>query len=204
MNFLAHIYLSGDDDRQLKLGNFMADSIKGKAYKTYPLSYQKGILLHRKIDSFSDTHPETFKSKHRLFPEFRHYSGVIVDVLYDHFLAKHWNRYHPQNLKTYVDDFYQSMADNFDDLPPNVQRFYPVMVRENWLYNYRTIEGIQHILQQMSRRLKHSVQLDKAIPNFKHNYTRYQAEFSTFFEAIRLYCAEEKVKLNTLNAATNL
>ena len=88
MNYLAHIYLSGDDDPLLKIGNFIADSVKGKAFKKYPQAIQNGIKLHREIDTFTDSHPIVFESKHRLFKKSRHYSSVIVDVLYDHFLAK--------------------------------------------------------------------------------------------------------------------
>ena len=89
MNFLAHIYLSGNNDL-LKIGNFMADSIRGNSYENYPEEIKKGILLHRSIDSFTDMHPVYRKSKHRLHEKYGHYSGVIMDIFYDHFLAKNW------------------------------------------------------------------------------------------------------------------
>ena len=89
MNFLAHIYLSGDDP-ELKIGNFIADAVKGKKYTTYPQKIQEGIILHRKIDSFTDAHPIVKKSASRLFSKYGHYNSVIVDILYDHFLAKNW------------------------------------------------------------------------------------------------------------------
>jgi acyl carrier protein phosphodiesterase len=92
MNFLAHIYLSGDNDL-LKIGNFMADSIRGNQYLQYPDEIKKGILLHRFIDTFTDAHLIYRKSKHRLHEKYGHYSGVIMDIVYDHFLAKNWNHY---------------------------------------------------------------------------------------------------------------
>ena len=104
MNFLAHIYLSGDDD-QIKIGNFMADSIRGHSYENYPSDIKKGILLHRAIDSFTDMHPIYRKSKHRLHEKYGHYSGVIMDIFYDHFLAKNWIKYSDENLEDYAENF---------------------------------------------------------------------------------------------------
>ncbi len=92
MNFLAHIYLSGNDT-DLIIGNFIADGIKGKKYKKFSPGIQKGILLHREIDTFTDAHPIVRQSTKRLHKNYGHYSGIIVDILYDHFLAKNWSRY---------------------------------------------------------------------------------------------------------------
>ena len=115
MNFLAHIYLSGDNDF-IKIGNFMADSIKGDHYNNYPEYIRKGILLHRSIDSFTDLHPVFRKSKHRLHDRYGHYSGVIMDIFYDHFLAKNWSNYNNITLEKYVFNFYQLLEQNFDIL----------------------------------------------------------------------------------------
>ena len=87
MNYLAHIYLSNEEE-EITLGNFIADGVKGKKYVQFPLGIQQGILLHRAIDSFTDAHPIVRKSTKRLHKKYGHYSGVIVDILYDHFLAK--------------------------------------------------------------------------------------------------------------------
>jgi acyl carrier protein phosphodiesterase len=104
MNFLAHIYLSGNDNL-LKIGNFMADSIRGNHYLDYPDSLRKGILLHRHIDTFTDSHPIYRKSKHRLHSKYGHYSGVIMDIVYDHFLSKNWSVYSNEKLEDYADEF---------------------------------------------------------------------------------------------------
>ena len=105
MNFLAHIYLSGTDEG-VKIGNFMADSIRGRQYESYPKAIMKGILLHRAIDSFTDNHPIYRKSKHRLHEKYGHYSGVIMDIVYDHFLAKNWASYSDELLENYAQNFY--------------------------------------------------------------------------------------------------
>jgi acyl carrier protein phosphodiesterase len=92
MNFLAHLHLSGNNPN-IMLGNFMGDFVKGKSYRQqYEPEIIKGIELHRSIDEFTDSHPVVTESKNRLRPTYRHYSGVIVDVFYDHFLAANWNQ----------------------------------------------------------------------------------------------------------------
>jgi len=195
MNYLAHIYLSGENN-ELKIGNFIADSVKGKNYKKYPEIIQQGILLHRKIDSFTDSHPTVFKSTHRLFPIYSHYASVIIDVLYDHFLAKNWKKYHNSSLAVYVDEFYYLLKTNFEVLPKRVQNFYPYMVSQNWLLNYATIEGIEQILFQMNGRVKSKIQLHHSIKEFKEDYTLFEAEFTSFFEELIQFSENERKNFN--------
>lgn len=192
MNFLAHIYLSGKDE-ELILGNFIADSIKGKKYLKYPNGIQKGILLHRAIDSFTDTHPVVRKSTARLFKNFSHYSGVIVDIYYDHFLAAKWDEYSAIPLENFVSQFYLLLQNNFEILPPNVQNFLPYMIRENWLLSYANLEGIAKILFQMNRRTRNVSQMDLAVNDLKEHYEDFQAEFEAFFPDLKSFC-EEKIK----------
>lgn len=194
MNYLAHIYLSGTNEA-VKIGNFMADSIKGKTYLEYPEIFQKGILLHREIDSFTDGHPTVYKSAHRLFEDYGHYNTVITDVLYDHFLAKNWALYHPQKLRDYVTNFYKLLEENFEVLPNNVQNFYPYMVAQNWLLSYAEIEGIQNILKQMNGRVKTNVQLQHAVKELKLYYPEFEAEFTSFFAELESFVAKKKKEL---------
>ena len=84
MNFLAHIYLSGEDT-PLMIGNFIGDFVKGNEYKNFPADIQNGVLLHREIDSYTDSHEIVLESKKRLREKYRHYSGVITDIFYDHY-----------------------------------------------------------------------------------------------------------------------
>ncbi|HKL36310.1 MAG TPA: acyl carrier protein phosphodiesterase [Salegentibacter sp.] len=186
MNFLAHIYLSGDND-QLKIGNFIADSIKGKNYTHYSKEIQKGIVLHRAIDTFTDTHPIVRKSVSRLFDRYGHYSRIIVDILYDHFLAANWKDYSDIPLKTYTEDFYKLLQHNFEILPKPVQNFLPYMVADNWLYNYRKIEGIEKILFQMNRRIKYRTKMHLAVEELREYYEEFEEEFKRFFEELRAY-----------------
>lgn len=193
MNFLAHIYLSGDNE-ELKIGNFIADSVKGKQYLEYPPGIIDGIVLHRSIDTFTDTHPIVSRSVERLFERYGHYSRVIVDILYDHFLAANWKDYSDIPLKIYTEDFYKLLQDNFKILPKQVQNFLPYMVADNWLYNYRKIEGIEKILFQMNRRIKYRAKMHLAVEELREFYEEFEDEFNRFFEELRAYV---KVEINS-------
>ncbi len=183
MNFLAHIFLSGDDDL-LKIGNFMADSIKGRKYLKYPPRIQDGIVLHRAIDFYTDTHPIFRKSLQRLFPIYGHYSGIIVDIFYDHFLAANWEDYCDIPLKEYSEDFYRLLRENLKLLPPKVLNFLPFMIEDNWLYSYREIEGIKKVLNGMNRRTGKKSGMDKAVKELEEFYTDFEREFRLFFEEL--------------------
>ncbi|WP_299610504.1 acyl carrier protein phosphodiesterase [uncultured Aquimarina sp.] len=190
MNFLAHIYLSGDDD-ELKIGNFIADSVKGKKFSQFPNQVQKGITLHRKIDSYTDSHPIVRKSVLRLFPKYGHYSSVIVDILYDHFLAAYWNEFSITPLEIYVADFYKLLETNYEILPKRVQDFLPYMFRDNWLLSYATIPGIGRILYQMNHRTKNRSKMNFAVIELEKYYSDFEKEFRTFFEELELFTKNE-------------
>lgn len=194
MNFLAHIYLSGDDEGII-IGNFIADSIKGKKYASYPESIQKGILLHRAIDSFTDQHEIVRKSTKRLHKYHGHYSGVIVDMFYDHFLAKHWEKYSSLPLETFVDNFYTLIKANFELLPATIQRMIPHMVSNNWLVSYRSLDGIANILGQMNKRAKGNSHMDTAILDLENHYRAFEQEFLDFFEALRVFTSHKLKEL---------
>ena len=194
MNFLAHIYLSGDNDL-LKIGNFMADSVRGNRYLEYPDELRKGILLHRYIDTFTDAHPIYRKSKHRFHEKYGHYAGVIMDIVYDHFLAKNWNSYFNENLEVYAENFYILMQSNFDILTPKTQNLLPYMIDQNWLVQYASSEGLEMILFQMDYRTKHRVNMQEAIVEVQLYYTELETEFTLFFEELQLHCQQKLIEL---------
>ncbi|VXB65497.1 ACP phosphodiesterase [Flavobacterium sp. 9AF] len=184
MNFLAHIYLSGDNDL-IKIGNFMADGIKGDDYKNYSTDLRKGILLHRAIDSYTDSHPIFRKSKHRLHEHYGHYSGVIMDIFYDHFLAKNWSLYSDIPLSQYVFNFYKLLENNFDILTLRIQKMFPSMVKENWLVSYADIYGLNKILYQMDYRTQFQSKMQYATNELREYYEDFESEFFIFFEDIQ-------------------
>ena len=195
MNFLAHIYLSGNNDL-LKIGNFMADSIRGNSYENYPEEIKKGILLHRSIDSFTDMHPVYRKSKHRLHEKYGHYSGVIMDIFYDHFLAKNWANYSNKKLEDYADEFYQLLQDNYDLLTDKIQGMMPYMIARNWLVSYASISGLEMILFQMDHRTKNRVAMHESIVELQEFYLEFETEFTQFFMELQEHCQQKIHELN--------
>lgn len=194
MNFLAHIYLSGDNEL-IKIGNFMADGIHGKHFDVFPIAIQKGIILHRSIDTFTDAHPIFRQSTKRLHANYHHYSGIIVDIFYDHFLAKNWSNYSNERLEDYSERFYQSLRDNFNDLTVKTQKMMPYLITYNWLLSYQTIEGIESVLTKMDTRMKYDSNMRFAISELKAFYSDFESEFTTFFEDLIVH---SNLKLKTL------
>jgi len=176
MNYLAHIFLSGGQP-DIMIGNFIADSIKGSKYSSYPAEIQKGILLHRQIDTTTDAHPAFRQSTKRLHKNYGHYSGIIVDIFYDHFLAKNWSEYSDIPLADYIQSFYKLLRDNFEILPANIQKIAPIMMEGNWLLIYAELEGIDRVLAGMNRRTKNRSGMDKAGQELKEFYTLFEADF---------------------------
>jgi len=196
MNFLAHIYLSGNNE-SITIGNFIADGIRGKKYKEYPKDIQIGILLHRNIDTFTDAHKTVKESTKRLHKNYGHYSGVIVDILYDHFLAKNWVNYSTVPLDKYIDNFYDTLENNFEILPPRIQKMMPYMIADNWLLSYASIEGIAKVLEGMNRRTKNKSQMNLAVNELQEFYNEFEDEFTRFFEELVQFSKEKLSQLQT-------
>lgn len=190
MNFLAHIFLSGEDEERI-IGNFIADSVKGKKHLQYPEGVKNGIILHRAIDFYTDTHPTVRKSKARLFKRYGHYNGVIVDILYDHFLAADWSSYSPVPLKEFVNGFYQMLQQHFEILPKPVQQFLPFMIKDNWLLSYATVDGIGKILYQMDQRTGKRSKMNFAVTELEEHYSEFKAEFTSFFSELQDFSGEK-------------
>jgi acyl carrier protein phosphodiesterase len=194
MNFLAHIYLSGDNDL-IKIGNFMADGIRGKHFENYPLEIQKGIKLHRFIDTYTDAHLVFRKSTKRLHQNYHHYAGVIVDVFYDHFLAKNWSNYSSETLVDFTENFYQSLRDNYDFLSERTKGMMPYMIEYNWLVSYQTVEGISRILTQMDSRTKNESKMRFSPNELIEYYTEFEQDFTSFFEDVKIQSQQKLVSL---------
>ena len=185
LNFLAHIYLSGENDF-LKIGNFIADTVRGKQYLEYPQAIQQGILLHRKIDSFTDQHPIFRMSKKRIFLIFGHYSGVIVDIYYDYFLAKNWHYFSDVSLSEYTNEFYRLLLQHQNLFNEKANLLISHMIKDNWLESYQTLKGIESIFFQMDKRTGFISKMKLATNVLQENETTFEKEFFIFFKEIQL------------------
>ncbi len=194
MNFLSHLYLSPNNSEVI-IGNFVADHIRGNKFKHYSEDIQKGIFLHRKIDTFTDIHEIVKVSKRRLNKRYGHYGGVIIDVFYDHFLAKNWDSYSQIPLNVFSQSIYALLLKNRENLPEKTQELLPYMIQYDWLYNYQFLDGIQDVLHGMNRRTKGKSQMHLAIEDLELHYTELENDFKTFFKEINQYITLEIQKL---------
>lgn len=194
MNFLAHLYLS-ENHTDVMIGNFIADHIKGNQFKHMPTDIKKGILLHRQIDYYTDTHPIVKQSKRRLNPIHRHYKGVIIDVFYDHFLAKNWSTYSQIPLEIYTTAVYKLLQKEKALLPEKTKTLLPYMVQYNWLYNYQFTDGIQDVLNGMDRRTKTKTFLHLATEDLEKHHKEFNQDFTAFFTDIIAFSNQKRNEL---------
>lgn len=194
MNFLAHLLLSNDDD-DLMIGNFIADSVRSVEWDGFDPRVVEGIKLHHKIDFFTDNHPVVEETKIRLRPRHGKYSPVVSDILYDHFLARNFMDYHNMPLKTFTENCYALFHRRWDELPAPVQRMLPYMEAGNWLLNYGNREGLQRVFNGMSRRASFDNAMDRATEDVFEEYDLYEKEFRTFFPLLRDYVNGEIANL---------
>ncbi|MCQ2973825.1 MAG: ACP phosphodiesterase [Bacteroidales bacterium] len=187
MNFLAHIFLSGDS-ALIKVGNFVGDWVKGSMISInakYPPEMAKGIRMHRYIDNFTDTNDIVINSIYRFKPILGRYAGVAIDVIYDHFLAKNWNQYSNISLDNFVNTFYEYCIQYFDILPKNLQPLIPHLIISNRLKSYETIKGISAAFKTMECQTSFPKKTNDIIEILKINYTDIENEFGEFFEIIQ-------------------
>jgi acyl carrier protein phosphodiesterase len=190
LNYLAHSFLSFNNP-DLIIGNYIADSIQGNRFDGLTDTIINGIKLHRKIDSFTDSHPIYLTSKHRFSKEFDKYSGVLMDIIYDHYLAKNFSLYSPITLQQHSNHVYALLKSNFEYLPEPAKRFYDYMTDRNVLFHYSTIEGIETVLTHLSHRIRNRYELQLAIPILENNYAEIEEEFFVFFDELQDFCKSQ-------------
>ncbi len=185
MNFLAHLYLSGNQPKVM-VGNFIGDFVKGRnlASKFEPLVVT-GIELHRGIDHFTDTHKIVQQSKKRLAGKYRHYSGVIVDVFYDHFLSSKWSSYSNEPVTTFASNTYKTLKEHDAILPDEVKGFLPYMIKQNWLVAYGTLDGISQALHGIARRTPYESNMEKSVADLTEHYESFAEDFTAFFPQLK-------------------
>jgi len=191
MNFLAHLFLSGESEK-IMVGNFMADYVKGRKHENYKTEIQKGILLHRSIDFYTDTHPLVSQSGQYFKVVYRKYSSVLTDVIYDHFLAKNWALYHQQALPIFVSRCHEVLIKNYLVLPNQVKLFLPFLIKSRRLETYAEIEGLRTALNIMVRYTSLPDKTDLGIDILLENYAAIESEFHSFMKEMIAYIVNEK------------
>jgi acyl carrier protein phosphodiesterase len=196
MNYLAHLYLSGDDE-EIITGNFIGDDVKGKSFEKFPEKIRKGILLHRQIDSFTDRHPNFREAKKLLNGDYNLYSGIIIDLFYDHFLAQNWSCYSDCTLRTFAKNVHAVLLSHFFYLPKRVQGFLPFLIQNRRLESYASADGIQKSLEIMSRYTSLPENSKKAIEILTTNFSFLKDNFTGFMnDMIRFVETEFEIEIS--------
>jgi len=186
MNFLAHIYLSGESE-DILLGNFIADMVKGKQVENFHQGIVDGFILHRKIDTFTDTHPIIEQSKIRLRNRYRLYAGVVVDMYFDHFLSKYWSDYSKHSLTRFVKQSYNILLKNYFLLPMRAKNVLPYMVAANWLVNYSDLDRLQGHFEGIAQLTIFKSGMENAVEDLVKYYDEFENEFRAFFPELAAY-----------------
>lgn len=191
MNYLAHLFLSEGTPESL-IGNLLGDFVKGSTVNLYPEEIRKGIDLHRKVDSYTDSHPIVRSSKSLVCADRRRFAGVLIDVFYDHFLAKNWLEHSEIPLREFYRGVYKILQDSRDILPESLKQVIPIIIARDLLCSYQEIGGIDIALNRMSLRIKRTNNLAGGVEDLTANYQQLESDFRAFFPELINYAKKFK------------
>ena len=181
MNYLAHLFVAGDHSPDI-VGHMLADFVTPRQIAAYAPDIREGIGMHQRVDAFSDDHPACAASRRRFQPPYRRYGGILVDLVYDHFLAKHWDEYSPEiRLPDFAQRAYGVLREHHAILPDRLQRMLPHMIGDDWLCSYREFETIGWALRGVARRLSRENPLPTAMEALEASYDGLESDFRVFF-----------------------
>ena len=190
MNYLAHLALSHLCP-EVMVGNFIGDCVKGRDYDRYSPLVRTGLLLHRRIDSFTDSHPTVLASISMLRPAYRHYAGIVCDMFYDHLLAANWGEVYPaMRLKDFVGKAHRTLLLNYFRMPGKMRGLLPFLIKSKRLEGYATAAGLARSLNIMSRETSLPARTGEAIECLNANYALFTEQFFDFYPQVRAMCDE--------------
>lgn len=180
MNYLAHLFLSGRTPEAI-VGGLLGDFVKGSVDERYSERVREGILLHRKIDRYTDDHEVVAASRRLISPLRRRFAGIMVDVFYDHFLARHWTSFAEAPLGEFAREVYAILECHQEQFPERLQYIVPRMVRDDWLVSYAELWRVRAALDGISRRLRRSNTLAGGADELENRYGELEEHFLRFF-----------------------
>lgn len=197
MNFLAHLYLAEPTPASL-IGNLLPDLTTGPTGPDLHPDVLIGAANHKRVDAYTDTHPIFARTRARFRDHHGRYSGILTDLFYDHALARHWDRYHPQPLNVFIDRVHTAFADHTDLMPEPMRPVISRLIDQNWLRCYATPEGMATVLGMMSKRfsqrLRRPVNLATAVQDLPAIDQALQADFTEFFPQLIAYTRSTHVR----------
>lgn len=196
MNWLAHVFLS-EPGVEFRLGNLLADIVRGDELRRMSAAFQRGAEKHKQIDAFTDAHPLVKRSRARISSEFRRFSGVLVDVFYDHLLASDWDRYSPIVLDAFTAKFYADIEARHIELPVSARVTLDRIIRHDLLGSYRRVEGVERSLRRvsayLSSRWRREFALEKGVADLIAHRAGFEADFAEFFPQLQAAVATHPV-----------
>ena len=189
MNFLAHIYLAGENEDHV-IGQVMADFLERGWQERVSDGVLQGIRLHQQVDMFTDSHDVFQRSRERLPTELRRYAGIVVDIFYDHVLARNWDRFHDVSLDEFAQSRYRILGSRPEGLTDRMRRALPSIVTHDWLTSYREIEGIERALKGVSNRLKRANPMAEAGLVLRRERVGFETDFLEFFPDLEAFAAK--------------
>jgi acyl carrier protein phosphodiesterase len=193
MNYLAHAFLSRATP-ELLTGGMLGDFVKGRIDGQYSPGVCAGIALHRAIDRYTDDHPLVQASRARISPQRRRFAGILVDVFYDHFLARHWQRYSDMPLERFTRHVYGVLWPQRRGLPERLQRMLPWMRAEDWLAGYAELDAVEAALHGMARRFRfaeRATPLADGVHELVAHYATFERQFHEFFPQLEGFVASQ-------------
>lgn len=194
MNYLAHLALAYPNT-DLVIGNFIGDHVRNKDFPRFSKAIQRGVEMHRSIDTFTDNHEVTKTLRLMLFKKHRHISRVLIDVFYDHFLALHFSHFHQIRLDDFTELIHPILLNNKMELPETAQRYLTGMIAQNWLTKYATVEGMEVILTKMAQRSGIDAIADGA-ESLTTYYSKLNTGFLAFYPDLMAHCRSLKISNN--------
>lgn len=192
MNFLAHLLLSCEEE-ELLVGNFLGDFVKNRDLPQYSSNIVRGIHLHRTIDSFTDAHPEVHKGTARLRINHGKYAPVVIDVFYDYILSREWDHYGPKPLREFTEDMYEILNRHRTIMPAWLSERVQLMIKDDWLMNYGTLEGMGNTFRRLQRRVSQPAFLENVVQTLQEEEEALTSEFHRFFpdliQEVQVYCS---------------
>lgn len=200
MNFLAHIFLSQHNEDWM-IGNLIADFICNRDLDGLNVGVREGVLMHRQIDTFTDSHPVVKKSVRRLSSDFYRYSPVVSDIFYDYLLIRNWQNYTAHDFDEFCHWAYEIMHQRMEEIPPRLKENLPQMIAHNWLKDYGTAEGLQFTFDRFAKRVTFEADFSNAAEILIQKVHDLNEDFNQFFPDLVDYVHRD---LKDMTAGTDI
>ena len=195
MNYLAHCFLA-QRNRESIVGNLLGDFCKGVNEPALEQTIYQGLLNHRAVDRFTDAHPSVIQAKDYFSTQRRRFAGIALDVLFDHFLIKHWQRYSDIAFIEFKKETYQLIEQGQPLMPSSMQRVMTSVVKNDWFASYEQVKGIGYALDRIAMRIRFRNKFAGSIEDIKLHYEQLDEVFLQFFPQLLLFNQERSFKVD--------